>query len=338
MVDINKVKKVKNIYYQVWTYALFISTILFVIIASIYNFSKRTFYFFDHRYDVVLTNSMSAKSERYEEFLHGHDDQIQAFDLVDSIRIKEDTELNVYDIVLFNSPEFGVDMHRIVDKVVEGNIFKINKLSIEQFEGYNTFSLTEVLSSLESLNSISFSNLEMVTYSSRPLEDNYYIFNINRNPSIEVNILTESISDNIYKNIITYDRGTSYPSNFYLYKGNYDFYDHIQSITLSNENTSYKINASEIDKAIKDIDNPNQIIFNAKEKYLIRGDKDESSDGDGWFYKEQLYSKVVNNIPKVGYLVRYISSPYGVILFAGLILIPITAKYIYDKKNKKEKK
>lgn len=84
----------------------------------ILKFTNNSIYLFGVRSDVVLTNSMSFKNEdpRVQLFLEGHDDQLQRGDLVYSTKVKKDTELNVYDIVLFiNKDNNKLTIHRIVD-------------------------------------------------------------------------------------------------------------------------------------------------------------------------------------------------------------------------------
>ena len=63
---------------------------------------------------------MSKKNEKYKDFLEGHDDQIQRMDVVRSKNVDKNTELNVYDIILFEdkTTSVGTNMHRIVDKRV----------------------------------------------------------------------------------------------------------------------------------------------------------------------------------------------------------------------------
>ena len=333
--ETNKIKTLKNKYYKVWSYALFASTIVFIIIAAVYNFTQRTFYFFDHRYDVVLSNSMSGKSEKYADFLKGHDDQIQKMDLVDSKRIYSDTPLNIYDIVLFDEPTFGTDMHRIVDKEIEGDIFNTRLLISEEYQGHKTFSFETVLAQIKSEEPMTYHTLKMVTYSPEPLETDYYNIFVNQAP-ITPQISSVEVSGGLYKNTIKHTRGTEFPARFALYKKNYKMYDHIESITLEGSKKSYIIDSSYVNASLYDEPYNGRIILNPREKFLIRGDMNENEDGDGWFYREQLYSKVTNIIPKGGYIVRYVTSPFGLVLIVGLILIPIVAKFIYDKKKNKK--
>ena len=84
----------------------------------ILKFTNNSIYLFGVRNDVVLTNSMSYKNEdpRIQSFLEGHDDQLQVGDLVQSTKVKKDTELKVYDIVLFiNKDNNKLTIHRIVE-------------------------------------------------------------------------------------------------------------------------------------------------------------------------------------------------------------------------------
>ena len=82
------------------------------------KFTNNSIYLFGVRNDVVLTNSMSYKNEdpRIQSFLEGHDDQLQVGDLVQSTKVKKETELKIYDIVLFiNKDNNKLTIHRIVD-------------------------------------------------------------------------------------------------------------------------------------------------------------------------------------------------------------------------------
>lgn len=80
--------------------------------------SHNSIYLFGVRSDAVLTDSMSYINEDpvVQEFLKGHNDQLQVGDLVYSEKVTSDTELNIYDIVIFKSYDTGREtIHRIVD-------------------------------------------------------------------------------------------------------------------------------------------------------------------------------------------------------------------------------
>ena len=82
------------------------------------KFTNNSLYLFGVRSDVVLSDSMSFVSDdkKVQKFLKGHDDRLEKGDLVYSTKVKNDTELNVYDIVIFKNMDNGKDtIHRIVD-------------------------------------------------------------------------------------------------------------------------------------------------------------------------------------------------------------------------------
>lgn len=111
----SKKKKVKvvNIILNVICVLIF----TFAAYELILKFTNNSIYLFGVRSDVVLTDSMSYKNEdpRIQTFLEGHDDQLHRGDLVYSTKVKKDTELNVYDIVLFiNKDNNKLTIHRIV--------------------------------------------------------------------------------------------------------------------------------------------------------------------------------------------------------------------------------
>lgn len=113
---IEKKKKSK----KVWSIIGYVACgliFLFVAYELVIRFTNNELYLFGIRSDVVLTDSMSYKNEdpEIQEFLKGHDDQLQVGDLIYSVRITESTELNVYDKVMFIHPDTGkLTTHRIV--------------------------------------------------------------------------------------------------------------------------------------------------------------------------------------------------------------------------------
>ena len=82
--------------------------------------SNNSLYLFGVRSDAVLSDSMSYKNEdpEVQEFLEGHDNQLQVGDLVYSEKVTDNSELDVYDIVIFIHQDTGKQtIHRIVDIV-----------------------------------------------------------------------------------------------------------------------------------------------------------------------------------------------------------------------------
>ena len=109
-------KKVKVV--NIILNAICVLIFVFAAYELIVKFTNNSIYLFGVRSDVVLTNSMSYKNEdpRIQTFLEGHNDQLQKGDLVYSTKVKKDTELNVYDIVLFiNKDNKRLTIHRIVE-------------------------------------------------------------------------------------------------------------------------------------------------------------------------------------------------------------------------------
>ena len=98
--------------------------LLFIIIVFeiVMKIRGKDAYIFNVRNDVVLTDSMSYKNEEEEiqNFLKGHDDQMQIGDWFFSTKVEKETELNVYDIVIFQNIETGKEtVHRIVDIYID---------------------------------------------------------------------------------------------------------------------------------------------------------------------------------------------------------------------------
>jgi len=109
-----KAKKIINIILDVFCIFLFI----FAAYHLVLKFTNNSIYLFGVRSDVVLSDSMSFVSEdkKVQKFLQGHDERLKKGDLVYSTKVKDDTELNVYDIVIFKNMDNGKEtIHRIVD-------------------------------------------------------------------------------------------------------------------------------------------------------------------------------------------------------------------------------
>lgn len=74
--------------------------------------------FFGFKGMIVQTGSMSFKYDT--EFLDGHNEQFKINDLVFTRRIKDDEEIEIYDIVTFNLGNNTV-IHRVVDIQIDSN-------------------------------------------------------------------------------------------------------------------------------------------------------------------------------------------------------------------------
>lgn len=96
---------------------LFYLVMLFFIAVLIFSFVQKiagndSYPFFGLKGMIVQTGSMSFKYDA--EFLEGHDNQLKVDDLVFTRRIKDDEEMEVYDIVTFKLGDATV-IHRVVD-------------------------------------------------------------------------------------------------------------------------------------------------------------------------------------------------------------------------------
>ena len=326
----NKEKLIKSrkIVSNVLSFSLIGFLFLVVIISLIYKSTKKPFYFFNTRYDVVLTDSMSVKNPEHADFLKGHNDQIQAFDFVVSEKVTDNTKLNVYDIVVFDNPDIGIDMHRIIDIENVGDTFELNNLSKDTINTHDVFKFHELDSSIFLKTAFTFSKIEVVTYSTEPYDPSEYYININNN-EVQVEVSTH-IYAGYYVNYLTYDRNSLSPATFSITKKSYEFYSSFASIKLYGGKKQCLITPD----LVKEVDQQ-ELMLNTSQKYKIRGDKAKTDDG--WYTRDKIQSKVVKVIPKFGYVARFLSSPYGTILILGIALIPILYWVIFDTKGKKKK-
>lgn len=319
--------KSRKIVNKVLTYSL-IGFLFFVVIMSlVYKLTKKPFYFFNTRYDVVLTDSMSVKNKEYEEFLNGHDDQIQAFDFVVSEKIDEETKLDVYDIVIFEHPTIGTDMHRVVDIKDIGETFTLDHLSKETFNEQEMIQFDSPSSAIFLTSEFIFSDIEIVTYSTVPFDSGEYYFNIN---DIEVEVsAVSSLEGSVYKNVISHHRNSLAPAKFSITKKSYETFSYFASIRLYGDKKECLITPELVEGSEKQ-----ELMVNISQRYLIRGDK--ANTDDGWYSRDKIDAKVTRVVPKFGYVVRFLSSPYGTILILGVAMIPIIYWMIFDKKKKQK--
>ena len=308
-------------------YSLIVFLLAIIGIELGYKFARKPFYFYNHRYDVVLTDSMSVKNEKYEEFLDGTK-QIQAFDFVVSEKITDKTKLNVLDVVIFDNPDIGIDMHRIVDIDYVGDNVKLKNLSQEAVGSVETFKFVSPSSCVELENEFIYTDFEIVIYTKEAFDEKEYYFNVNTS-SVKPEVTSTQESNGYYKNIITYHRNSASPAKFSITKQSYEYKANFEYVKLSGGKEEIIIDKEALNNA-KD----ETYSFNVKERYLIRGDK--ANTDDGWYERSKLQAKVTDVLPKFGYPVRFLSSPYGTILLVGLMLIPIAYWFFFDKKNKKE--
>lgn len=319
-------KKVFDIISWIFIALLFILSLSLVLIRN----AKGTIYLFNSRYDVVLTKSMSYKNESHLDFLEGHDNQIQPFDVVQSEKVNSSTELNIYDIVLFNNPYVGTDMHRIVNKEKDGSddiyIFKGEYLQD------NNLLLPDVDSYFYT-NFMSYSTMEMVVECSSPQYNDFYNFNFNSKSYKPIVTITNDGDKYIHKYVL--DNDTTMPGiTTIAHKKEFDYSDHIiKSIKFNSYYGTFEINNNQL----VDYERENTKLFrtNITYTYEIRGDA--AKDSDGWYKIDQIYSRVTNVIPKVGYAIRYLSSPYGIIMLTGTAFIIIIVSFLIEKSEKKDK-
>lgn len=296
-----------------------------VAIGMAYKLAKKPFYFYNSRADVVLTDSMSVKNEKYKDFLKDTK-QIQAFDFVVSEKISARTKLKVFDVVIFDNPDIGIDMHRIVGIDYVGDTFHFNNLSEEKIGDLDTFKFISPSSSVVLDGTYVFTDFKAITYTKEAYAEDEYYFNIGLS-SITPTVTSTLETNGYYKNVISYHRDSSSPSTFSITKRSYDFKSSFSSIELTGGHSSVLINS----KAIKDaVDGT--YLFNINERYLIRGDK--ANTDDGWHERKRLKSKVTLVVPKMGYVMRFLSTPYGSLMIIGLMFIPILYWFFFDKKKK----
>lgn len=302
------------------------------VVGLIIKFNKGTLYIFNNRADVVLSNSMSVKSEKYKDFLEGHDNQIQKNDLVISSTIDSEENLNIYDIVLFNSPLLGTTMHRIVGKeLYNKDSFSLDLVNTCNYKGENVIQLPEVGSQITSDDTISFNEVKLVVYSPNQYSDGYSFVAQNNLMSTEVK--TEE-KEGFYKHTIIARRDSSAPTKFLLVHKNYFSYeeDYIVNFSMNAARGEININANSITSTGET--GSYYYETNWTYKYVIRGDANE--DDDGKFTIDSIYSKVHTTIPKVGAIIRYLSSIWGIVLLIGLSVIIVGTDFYLDRMKKKE--
>lgn len=118
IVEVKPKKKFNfNKFFDIFCWVMSGLVMLFVIYGLTLKFTGNDIYLFGLRVDVVTSESMAYVNEdpEVQAFLEGHTDQFQKGDLLFSKKITVDTELKVYDLVMFNNIETGrLTTHRIV--------------------------------------------------------------------------------------------------------------------------------------------------------------------------------------------------------------------------------
>ena len=325
---VNK-KKVLDIVSYVGVFVFFV----FALICVIVRFNGSDFYLFDTRFDVVLTDSMSSKNEEYLDFLEGHDDQIQRFDLVVSKKVKKPSDLKVYDVVVYKNRQIGTDMHRIVRLIDDGKdeitLTKVTKdYSLLDYKG---FSFSEVSSCLDS-NEICVKSIEVKTFTTIEDDGNHFNFHV-LDEDFTPTIKQERVEGG-FVNTYSIKRKSTTPGQIVIaHKNVYDYSKEVIS-SISIKSSSGDILLTN-DTELTTVEDNLYGEFNPTYKYEIRGDKSNTSDGVYQF--SEIYSKVTNVAPKLGYLFRFLGSIWGTIMFLTLgfaiIIYDIVANKVFKKQQ-----
>ncbi len=326
-------KKKQRLVFDIISYVFIGIALTLALLGIIVKANNGTIYLFDIRADVVLSDSMSEKNAKYIDFLKGHDDQIQKLDLVFSKKVNSETELNVYDIVLFNNPGIGTTVHRIVGKEEKRkDVVRVEKPIFTTLDGVDVIQLNEIDSSIET-NVTSYQNVEIELYSTNTYDERYNFYT--GTSSSVVKVETTTVGE-YYLHKISIKRDTSAPSQFLISHKDYRDYsgDYFASISIDSTYGNILLTPNKLS-----LESGGKYVYNTNVSYQyeIRGDKAPNSDGK--FGIEDIYSKVTWTFPKAGYFIRYITSIYGVILLVGVSVILITTQFLLeylDKKNKKE--
>ena len=327
----NKSKKI--IIINIILYVIVGVLFLLAVFGIILKFSSNKTALFNTRFDVVLTDSMSEKNPEYADFLEGHDDQIQAMDIVISKTDINEETLNVYDIVLFNNKELGAtDMHRIVgktlktvDEITVSNAFRkeIGSVNGICFGGSSGGIVTNVISATK---------ITLVTFSSEKDERPHFAFS-HSSAFYEADVSYQEADGGFYTTYVV-DIGTTSPRK--LVVAHQCVYDYSSEIISSCIIESYY---GTIDLKIDNLVAKDDGFFGEFNKtyyYEIRGDKSNTSDGTK-FTIEDIYSKVVGTIPKLGFVVRYLSSVPGMVMLIGMGVIIIVYDVVSAHLNNKKK-
>lgn len=327
-----KEKSKKKIVINIISYVLLGIFFLFAVIGIIFKFTGNTINLFGNRLDVVLTDSMSMKNPQYEEFLEGHDNQIQPLDVVVTNTNYVEEDLDVYDIVLFYNADLKVtDMHRIVGKTLRSvDEINIKHAEYKTINGIRGFSFNDVAGGIGS-NAISATEISLVTFSLEKDDREHFSFSYSTGfYQADVSVVEKDGGYYTTYHVLT---GTTSPRIIAVsHKCEYDYSSEI--VTSYVIKTDYRdIDVKEQDLVIKD--DGFQGEYNKSYFYEIRGDKSNVSDGTK-FTRDHIFGEVVTTIPKLGYVVNYLSGIWGIILFIGLGLIIIaydTIAKIIDKKE-----
>ena len=329
-----KTKKTIRIVVDILVYV--IAGLLFsvAIVSFVLKLSGNSIKLFGHRLDVVLTDSMSEKNPEYEDFLKGHDDQIQAMDVVVTNTNITEEDLDVYDIVLFNNKMLGAtDMHRIVNKTLKDqDELTITHSYFQTINGVTGLSFKNVSGGIAS-NVICMNEMTLVTYSTEFDEREHFKFSYST-AFYDVDVSREEKDGGYYTTYHLTSDSTSPRKLFVAHGCEYDYASEV-ICSCKIESTLGTIDVKEDN--VTTIDDGYKGIYNTCYYYEIRGDKANTSDGTN-FTIEDIYGKVENRIPKLGYPIRYLSSVWGIISLVGIGAIILAFDIIVNVMNKKEQK
>ena len=316
--------KTKRIFANIAFYLVLAIIYSFAIFAVVTKFTNGTIYLFNSRTDVVLTDSMSVRNENHAEYL-SDTKQIQPFDMVVSQKITDETELKEKDCVLFYNPNYHNELvvHRIVHVYEEGIQFKVNNATKTSFNKEDVFTLAKVEGEVV-MGTLDYKSISITAYSSS-LSSSYLVLSEGKNV-VETNVETTTISDNVYKHVISYSRSSTAPYKTFISNGT-DQPVYISSITYESDSVGeLTFSASELKL---DESNNYKKLFNAYYLYEIRADKSNSSDGI--FERDKLVAKVTNVIPKLGHFVHFIQSLPGIIMLVGLTILITISSFFWNK-------
>lgn len=326
----NKLNKKTKLILDIVSYVFVFLFFVAALTSCILKFSGVKFNVFGSRYDVVLTDSMSEKNEKYKEFLEGHDDQFNAFDVVKSEKIEKQSDIKLYDVVLYNDPNIGLNMHRIVNIVEDGkDIIKATDSSIKTIGDYSGISFDNFTSHFAS-ELLSFDQVEMKVLSKTDGDGEIFDFNCS-SVSLTAEIKKEAAGEYF---IFTYNvkKDNSLPGYLYItYKHNHNF-DNELILSLKVNSSNGEINATSADFSLVNDELVGE--FNHSFRFETRGDKADTSDGMISFSK--IEGKVVKRIPKLGYFLRFMESIWGVIMFILLGFIILGSAMLREHFDKKE--
>jgi len=311
-----------------------VAGLLFVLafIGIVTKLSGNSLPLFGYRLDVVLTDSMSYKNPDYEEFLKGHDNQIQAKDVAITKVGVHESEIDVYDIVLFNNPMLHVtDMHRIVGKTFKDqDEITALKSHIGEINGIKGITFDSVKGGIVS-NVICVKQVTLATYST--IYDERDHFGFSHQAGFYDATVSREEKDGGYYTYYSVSIDYEYPRTLTIaHKCEYDYSSEvISSCRITTENGVCDLNESTL--SVKD--DGLFGAYNQRYYYEIRGDAANTSDGKS-FTINDIIGKVVGTIPKIGYFIRYLSSVWGMVSLIGVGVLIIAFDIISSRMAKKE--